>query len=85
MAKVEIYTWSTCPYCTRAKELLRSKGVKFTEYDITGDEPAREKMKARANGRHTVPQVFIDGKHYGGCDDIHMLDSKGELDKALGI
>lgn len=83
MAKVEIYTWSTCPFCTRAKALLDSKGVKYTEYDITGDEPAREKMKERTGGPKSVPQIFIDDKHYGGCDDIHALDAKGELDTIL--
>lgn len=83
MAKVEIYTWSTCPYCTRAKALLDKKGVNYTNYDITGDEGARAKMVERTGGPKSVPQIFIDDKHYGGCDDIHALDAKGELDALL--
>ncbi len=84
MANIEIYSWKTCPYCIRAKALLDSKGVAYTDYDITGDEEARAKMVERTGGPRTVPQIFIDGKHIGGCDDIHALDAKGELDKLLG-
>ena len=83
MANVEIYTWDTCPYCRKAKALLDSKDVDYTEHKIDGDEPARDKMQERANGRRSVPQIFIDGKHIGGCDDIHALEEKGELDKLL--
>ena len=83
MAKVEIYTWSTCPYCRRAKELLNSKGVDYEEYDITGDEAARAKMVERTGGSKSVPQIFIDNKHVGGCDDIHALDDQGKLDTLL--
>lgn len=83
MAKVEIYTWSTCPFCRRAKELLDAKDIDYTEYDITGDEEAREKMAARSNGRRTVPQIFIDGQWIGGCDDMHLLEAEGKLDKLL--
>lgn len=84
MAKVEIYSWSHCPYCKRAKALLESKGVKYIDYDITGDEAAREKMaKERTGGRKSVPQIFIDGKHIGGCDDLHALDDQGKLDPLL--
>lgn len=83
MANIEIYTWAHCPYCIRAKALLNSKGVKFTEYAIDGDEAAREKMSVRANGRRSVPQIFIDNKHIGGCDDIHALDADGGLDPLL--
>jgi glutaredoxin 3 len=79
MAKIEIYTWNTCPYCRRAKALLDSKGVEYTEYDITGDEEARAEMAKRTGGPKSVPQIFIDNKHIGGCDDIHELDDKGEL------
>ena len=82
-AKVEIYTWDHCPYCQRAVQLFEKKGVKFTRYRIDGDEPTRENMSLRANGRKTVPQVFIDDKHVGGCDDIHALEEKGELDKLV--
>lgn len=82
-AKIEIYTWRTCPFCIRAKDLLDSKGVEYTEYSIDGDEAARAKMAQRANGRRSVPQIFIDDRHVGGCDDIHALDAKGQLDLLL--
>ena len=83
MAKVEIYYWTTCPYCNRARALLDSKGVDYIGYDITGDEAARAKMVERTGGPKSVPQIFIDDKHIGGCDDIHALDAKGELDPLL--
>jgi len=82
-ANVEIYTWQTCPYCIRAKTLLWWKGVNFTEYKIDGDEAARKAMADRANGRRSVPQIFINKQHVGGCDDIHKLDAEGELDSLL--
>lgn len=82
-ANVEIYTWSTCPFCIRAKALLNKKGVDFTEYCIDGDEAARAEMADRANGRRSLPQIFIDGVHVGGCDDLHALDRQGKLDTML--
>ena len=82
-AKVEIYTWSSCPFCIRAKALLNKKGVEFTEYCIDGDEEARAKMSDRANGRTSVPQIFINDQHIGGCDDIYALDRSGGLDPLL--
>jgi glutaredoxin 3 len=82
-ANVEIYTWQTCPYCIRAKMLLWWKGVNFTEYKIDGDEAARTKMSERANGRRSVPQVFINDQHLGGCDELYALDTKGQLDSLL--
>lgn len=82
-ANVEIYTWQTCPYCIRAKVLLRWKGVKFTEYKIDGDGAARVRMAERANGRRTVPQIFINHQHIGGCDDLYTLDLQGKLDPLL--
>ncbi|MGJ3246394.1 MAG: glutaredoxin 3 [Elainellaceae cyanobacterium] len=82
-ADVEIYTWQVCPYCIRAKLLLWWKGVDFTDYKIDGDEAARAKMADRANGRRSVPQIFIDGQHIGGCDDLYALDSNGTLDPLL--
>ncbi|RUT00966.1 glutaredoxin 3 [Dulcicalothrix desertica PCC 7102] len=84
-AKVEIYTWRTCPFCIRAKALLKDKGVDFVEYAIDGDEVARGKMAQRANGRRSLPQIFIDDLHVGGCDDIHALDAKGKLDELLEV
>ncbi|MEH2460547.1 glutaredoxin 3 [Nostoc sp.] len=82
-AKVEVYTWRTCPFCIRAKGLLKDKGVEFIEYSIDGDEAARNKMAQRANGRRSLPQIFINDDHIGGCDDIHALDSQGKLDELL--
>ena len=82
-AKVEIYTWSTCPFCIRAKGLLQEKGVDYTEYCIDGDQQAREKMADRANGRRSLPQIFINDQHIGGCDDIYALNRAGELDNLL--
>ena len=82
-ANVEIYTWQTCPYCIRAKMLLWWKGVNYTEYKIDGDEAARATMAERSNGRRSVPQIFINNEHIGGCDDIYALDGKGQLDALL--
>ncbi|MBE9177107.1 glutaredoxin 3 [Oculatella sp. LEGE 06141] len=82
-ANVEIYTWQTCPYCIRAKLLLRWKGVQFTEYKIDGNGAARVKMADRANGRRSVPQIFINDQHIGGCDDLYELDRTGQLDPLL--
>ena len=82
-AKIEIYTWSTCPFCIRAKQLLRKKGVEFTEYGIDGDEAARAQMTERANGSRSLPQIFINDAHVGGCDEIHALEYEGKLDKLL--
>lgn len=81
--KVEIYTWSRCPFCIRAKGLLDRKGVEYIEYCIDGDEEARSQMRKRANGRSSVPQIFIDDRHIGGCDDIYDLEEKGELEALL--
>lgn len=83
MAKVEIYYWTTCPYCAKARALLDAKGVEYEGYDITGDDAARAKMVERTGGPRTVPQIFIDNQLIGGCDDIHALDAKGELDTLL--
>jgi glutaredoxin 3 len=82
-AKVEIYTWSMCPFCIRAKALLDKKQVDYTEYCIDGDEAARAVMAKRANGRRSLPQIFIDDQHVGGCDDLHALEAKGKLDPLL--
>ncbi len=80
---VEIYTTPTCPYCHRAKALLNDKGVDFRETDVSQSGALRSAMTARASGRHTVPQIFIDNKHIGGCDDLYALDDRGALDKLL--
>lgn len=83
MAKVEIYTKAFCPYCTRAKSLLQSKGARFEEADISMGGAKRQEMIQRANGRTTVPQIFIDGRHIGGFDDMAALDRQGGLDPLL--
>lgn len=83
MAKIEIYTKGFCPYCSRAKALLDSKGVSYEEFDITMGGPKRQEMLDRANGQSTVPQVFIDDKHIGGSDDLAALDNDGGLDPLL--
>lgn len=82
-SNVEIYTWRTCPFCVRAKQLLREKGVEFTEYAVDGDEAARSKMAERSHGQRSVPQIFINDQHVGGCDDLYDLDDRGELDALL--
>lgn len=82
--KVEIYTKWGCPYCARAKTLLQTKGVEFEEYDITMGGPKRNEMLERAPGRTTVPQIFIDGMHVGGSDDLAALNAQGKLDMLLG-
>ena len=85
MALVEIYSKTTCPYCVKAKALLAKKGAVYTEYSIDSGGPKREEMIERAHGRTTVPQIFIDGEHIGGCDDLHALDARGGLDPKLGL
>ncbi len=82
-AKVEIYTSPFCGYCARAKRLLSQKGVDYVEYDVLADESLRPTMESRAGGRTTVPQIFIDGRHVGGCDDLYALDGEGKLDPLL--
>jgi glutaredoxin 3 len=81
-ATVEIYTKFACPFCYRAKALLDSKGVVYLERDASGGA-ARDDMLARSNGRSTVPQIFIAGRHIGGCDDLYALDAAGMLDPML--
>jgi glutaredoxin 3 len=82
-ANVEIYTWSSCPFCIRAKELLTQKGNEFTEYCIDGDSAARERMAKRAQGRRSLPQIFIDDRPIGGCDDLYALEARGQLNPLL--
>jgi glutaredoxin 3 len=85
MAKVEIYTTMWCGYCARARGLLQKKGVAFEDIDVDSDSSKREEMLQRANGRTSVPQIFIDGVHVGGSDDLAALDRAGKLDPLLGI
>lgn len=81
--KVIIYSKSYCPYCVKAKQLLKNKNVNFTEIDITNNQSLIEEMLLKSLGRKTVPQIFIDDFHVGGCDDLYALNDKGELDKML--
>jgi glutaredoxin 3 len=83
MASVEIYTRKFCSYCHFAKELLSRKGVAFHEIDVTGDKDIRRQMTERAQGRNTLPQIFIGAKHIGGCDELYALEDAGELDSLL--
>ncbi len=83
MSKVEIYTWQYCPFCIRAKSLLKKKNVNFTEYKIDGDEDARVLMIERADGRRTLPQIFIDNEGIGGCDDLYALENENKLEALL--
>lgn len=85
MAEVVIYTTPFCPYCSRAKRLLDSKGVAYEEIDLYMQPGRRDEMVQRAEGRMTVPQIFIDGTPVGGSDDIHALDRAGKLDPMLGL
>ena len=83
MAKVEIYTWQYCPFCIRAKALLDQKGINYQEYSIDGDQEARSIMVDRANGRKTVPQIFINDEGIGGCDELYSLESTNQLEKLI--
>jgi glutaredoxin 3 len=83
MAAIDIYTLHYCPYCQDAKDLLSRKGVAFDEIDVTGNRDIRQQMIERANGRNTLPQIFIGPTHVGGCDDLYALDEAGKLDPLL--
>lgn len=83
MASVEIYTSPLCGFCHAAKRLLTEKGVGFVETDVSRDSAQKQAMMKRANGRHTVPQIFVGGQHVGGCDDLFALERAGKLDPML--
>jgi len=83
VAKVELYTTTACPFCVRAKALLKHKGVPFTEIDVTDDPELRAKMVEMAGGRRTVPEIFINGKIIGGYDELRALEDEGSLDPLL--
>jgi glutaredoxin 3 len=85
VAKVEIYTKATCGYCWRAKELLDHKRIGYTEYAVDFGGPVKQTMVNRANGRMTVPQIFIGERHIGGCDDLMELERSGQLDELIGV
>lgn len=82
MARVEMYVKAFCPYCYRAEKLLESKGVEYETYELNSSD-LRQEMIERANGRTTVPQIFIDDRHVGGCDDLYALDREGKLEQLL--
>ncbi len=83
MPNIIIYTQPACRYCERAKELLQHKQQNFQEVDVTVSSEIRQEMVAKSGGRNTTPQIFIKGKHIGGCDDLFSLDQSGELDKII--
>lgn len=83
VARVEMYVKTFCPFCVRAQHLLDAKGVKYETVMIGFDGPKREEMIQRAKGRTTVPQIFIDDRHIGGCEDLMQLERDGQLDKLL--
>lgn len=83
MARVEIYTTMLCPYCRRAKKLLEDRGVTYQEFDVMADAKLRSEMRQRAGGRTSVPQIFVNGQHVGGCDDLYALDRAGKLKPLL--
>jgi glutaredoxin 3 len=85
MPHVRIYTTPICPYCVRAKMLLKTKGAPYEEIDVFMDSGAREEMEAKSNGRRSVPQIFIGETHVGGCDELYALDRTGELDSLLQV
>jgi len=83
MATVEIYSGDYCPYCTRAKQLLTKRGLAFTEYNVQKEPERRQEMANRAPGARTIPQIFINDRHIGGCDELYGVDKRGELDQWL--
>lgn len=85
MAEVDIYTTMWCPYCSRAKSLLEKKGVAYHEISLDEEPGRRAEMVARSHGGRTVPQIFINGEHIGGCDDMMALERAGRLDPKLGL
>jgi glutaredoxin 3 len=85
MPNVEIYTQAWCPFCERAVHLLTTKGVEFREIDAPGGSTARAEARNRSGGRTSAPQIFIDGEHIGGCDELIALDRSGKLDPLLGL
>ena len=83
MPTVEIYTKSFCSYCYRAKRLLDAKGIEYQEHALSFGGPERQEMIQRSGGQTTVPQIFVDGRHIGGCDELMELERRGKLDELL--
>jgi len=82
-AKIEVYSGDFCPYCVRAKSLLKQRGLAFIEYNVQQDPDKRAEMMKRSNGGRSIPQIFINDQHVGGCDELYALDKKGKLDAWL--
>lgn len=83
MTQIEMYSGDFCPYCVRAKSLLKKKGLEFTEYNVQKDPQRRSEMLERSAGARSIPQIFINDRHVGGCDELYALEKKGELDSWL--
>lgn len=83
MAEVTVYSGPNCPYCTKAKALLQKKNVAFDEFNVKEDQEKLNEMLERSGGRKTIPQIFINGRHIGGCDDLYALNDAGKLDELL--
>jgi glutaredoxin 3 len=83
MAEIIVYSGSSCPFCDKAKLLLKKKGVTYSEVDVRSDEVKLNEMLQKSNGKRTIPQIFINGQHIGGCDDLYALDAAGKLDPLL--
>ena len=83
MPHITVYSGPNCPYCARAKALLQKKGAAFEEIDVRADPAKLDEMTRKSGGKKTIPQIFVDGKHIGGCDDLYALDAKGGLDPLL--
>ncbi|MBN4058248.1 glutaredoxin 3 [Mariprofundus ferrooxydans] len=83
-AKIEVYSGDYCPYCVRAKSLLKQRGLGFIEYNVQQDPDKKAEMMKRSNGSRSIPQIFINDQHVGGCDELYTLDKKGQLDAWLG-
>ncbi len=83
MSTITVYSGPSCPYCSRAKLLLQKKGASFEEIDVRANPDKLDEMKKRSGGKQTIPQIFINGQHIGGCDDLYALDAAGKLDALL--
>jgi len=83
MANIELYSGDFCPYCVKAKTLLKNKGLEFSEYNVKRDLKRQAEMQHRAPGSRTIPQIFINDRHVGGCDELYALEKRGELDSWL--
>jgi glutaredoxin 3 len=83
MAQIIVYSGPSCPYCQRAKMLLQKKGAAYEEFDVKADPAKRDEMLQKTGGKQSIPQIFINGQHIGGCDDLYALDAAGKLDGLL--